>query len=246
MNELETTLRNLDWENPQNSFTSIAQTLMGKYVVKKGNNRYAIIEIEFYLYSNAHQDYIVYPRNIEVGRWFFHQSGVDLTFESNNIHITKNKEGKKIVTLGSNPQFGGILIRGLYKLNPTKDEEPYLFGPQKCVNELWDKFNALTPSTDEYPIIVNTIPEDNLNISNLIRCKRCINIKNDIEVRTKKIKEWAKRLGIEISNDKYQQEMFDNQETQLYRYFNLPNGENPCTLINIPASSRPKKILAVI
>lgn len=226
-------------------FANIAQVLMGKYLIKKGNKKYRIVEIEFYAYSNDHKDYITYPREVDAGHWFFHQSGVDLTFESRDIAII-HKDRKTIVTFGTNPQFGGILIRGLYKLKSDKDDGHYVFGPQNCVNELWDKFNALIPSADEYPFIVNAIHEDDINIANLIRCKRCINIKEDKVVQ--KIKEWAKRLGLAISDkeiQKYQNELFNNQEAQLYRYFNLPYGEDPRSFTMIPASSRPKKIWAV-
>lgn len=243
MNELEDELRNIDWSSPQNSFSSIAKTLMGNYVIKKGYARYRIVEIEFYAFSNSHRDYITYPRITNIGQWFFHQSGVDLTFGSRDVTIP-HKNGKESVNLETEPQFGGILIRGLYKLTAKKDANPYIFGPQKCVNELWDKFNALTPSADEYPAIIRASREDNLNSHNLRCCKRCINIKD--ENRFHKMKEWIIRLGLEdkVTGDeigKYMTKMFENEETQLYRYFNLPIGEDPCLFKQIPSSSRPKK-----
>ena len=112
------------------------------------------------------------------------------------------------------------------------------------MNELWDKFNALAPSTDEYPAIIRASREDNLSTYNLRRCKRCINIKD--EYCEHKIKEWVIRLGLrdKVTSDeieKYKTEMFDNEETQLYRYFNLPLSEDPCSFIQMSSSSRPKK-----
>lgn len=239
--KLKNALINIDWDSPEKCFTSIANLLLGECVIRNGNKRYAIVEIEFYLYSKNHRDYITYPRDIEAGRWFFHQSGVDLTFKSNDISIKKDTKGKEIITLGSHPQFGGILIRGIYKLSPIKEEERYIFGPQKCVNELWDDFNALVSATDEYPIIVEATPKDNIKISNLIRCKRCININ---EYRIKKIKEWSERIGVKLFDREiqdYKVEMFDNSDAQRYRFFNLQNEEDPYTFQKIPASSRPKK-----
>ena len=218
--ELMKALEGVEWVNPRESFVRIAEILMWKYAIKKGDKRYAIVEIEFYLYSKDHKDYITYPRTIKAGRWFFHQSGVDLTFESNEI------------------SFGGILIRGLYKLHPiTKDEERYIFGPQKCVNELWDNFSALEPSVEEYPIIV---PHE--NELNIVECKRCINIKE--ASRISKIKYWAERLNKKVLLDAegYMKEMFENEDTQLYRFFNLPDNEDPCTFKKIPYASRPKKV----
>lgn len=62
----------------QSKFHEIAEKLMYNYIIKKGEARYAIVEIEFYYYSPYHPDIITYPRNLSAGRWFFHQSGVDL------------------------------------------------------------------------------------------------------------------------------------------------------------------------
>lgn len=221
MDELKGALQEVNWGNPQVSFVRIAEILMGKYAIKKGNKRYAIVEIEFYLYSKDHKDYITYPRKIEAGRWFFHQSGVDLTFKSDDI------------------SFGGILIRGLYKLFPVdNNEERYIFGPQKCVNELWDNFSAFESSAEEYPVIV--VHENELNI---VQCKRCINIKEALRIQ--KIKDWAKRLDkkelSEAEAKDYITKMFENKDTQLYRFFNLPDNEDPYTFKKIPTASRPKK-----
>ena len=58
MKELEDSLKYIDWSCPQKSFTSIALILMGKYIIKKGKERYRIVEIEFYAFSNDHKDYI--------------------------------------------------------------------------------------------------------------------------------------------------------------------------------------------
>lgn len=244
MKELEDSLKYIDWSCPENYFADIAQILMGKYVIKKGKDIYRIVEIEFYAFSNDHKDFITYPRTTNAGQWFFHQSGVDLTFKSQDIDI-KHKNGNIYINLGQKPQFGGILIRGLYKMNPQKEEKTYIFGPQKCVNVLWDKFNALLSSANEYPTIIRAPREHNLTAHNLTYCKRCINIKD--ENRSRKIEEWIQRLNLcnkvtDKEFDNYKKEMFDDEYTKLYRYFNLPLGVDPCSFTQIPLSSRPKKI----
>lgn len=61
-------------------FEEIARLLMNNFVIAKGNVKYEIVEIEFYLYTPQHPDIITYPRAISAGRWYFHPSGVDLTF----------------------------------------------------------------------------------------------------------------------------------------------------------------------
>ncbi|MDE6753072.1 MAG: hypothetical protein K2J82_00495 [Muribaculaceae bacterium] len=156
-------------------FKEIANLLMNKCVIAKGEKKYEIIEIEFYLFALDHQDIITYPRKLSAGQWFFHQSGVDLTFES------------------SDNQFGGILIRGIKPLG-TKNEGDYhpelILGPQKCVDELWDTFYAFKTEPTEYPIIKEdlSIPKDDCIES----CKRWINVSE--EKKAYKISDWSKRI----------------------------------------------------
>lgn len=135
-------------------FSEVAELLMNNYLISKRDINYEIVEIEFYLFSPNHQDIITYPRNSKAGEWFFHQSGVDLTFESKDN------------------QFGGILIRGIKRITRREegDNRPLLIlGPQKCVDELWDAFNAFSGNAFDYPLIVSgDVPKDD-NIKNYPR-----------------------------------------------------------------------------
>lgn len=89
-------------------FTSKANELMNNYCILKRDSRYdgdvifRFAEIEFYLYDASEQDVDVstYSRNCLGGEWFFHNSGVDIAFET-------VREGDELV------RFGGILIRGV-------------------------------------------------------------------------------------------------------------------------------------
>ena len=206
-------------------FRNIANELMCNYVIQKGECQYAIVEIEFYYYSPEHRDVITYPRQMKSGRWFFHQSGVDLTFDSYNI---TDKSGYK------NAQFGGILIRGLRKL----DDGKYIFGPLKCIDELWDNFDAFgTTAEVEYPVLKE---HKAVASSNLRACKRHIAIKKDKQ--HDKVKEWAGRLGLGLSDiGTYENDLFNNPEKYLYRYFNLPEYSSSI-LNNIPSNARPKDL----
>lgn len=119
-------------------FKDIADILMNKCCISKNDKKYEIVEIEFYLFTPDHQDVITYPRKISAGQWFFHPSGVDLTFESNHEH------------------FGGILIRGIKRLSPRVEGDKcqlLIMGPQKCIDELWDNFDAFNNDKVEYPHI---------------------------------------------------------------------------------------------
>lgn len=239
-------IHDFNWNDVHSKFKKIAENLMCDYIIKKGETRFAIVEIEFYLYSDNHRDYITYPREIEAGRWFFHSSGVDLTFQSKGISLIY-QNGKEQYTLQKDVIFGGILIRGLYNLNSNENKnknDMYIFGPQKCVNLLWDKFNAFESSDEEYPVLVPVTEKDKISKSKFVWCKRCINIEK--KNKLSKITEWSRRLGkVDISGkelEKYKEEMFDNSDTQLYRFFNLQTDEDPRKFTKIPYASRPKEI----
>lgn len=148
-------------------FKEIADLLMNKCVISKGSINYEILEIEFYLFTPNHQDIITYPRNTKAGQWFFHQSGVDLTFECNTEH------------------FGGILIRGLRNVETGQ----LTLGPQKCVDLLWNKFDAFEVLENEYPII--NIADEKLD-ENIQFFPRWIPVKN--ENKSKKLEYWAAQV----------------------------------------------------
>ena len=215
-------------------FKKIAETLMGNYIIKKGEKKYAFTEIEFYLYTNSHQDYITYPRKTTVGNWWFHPSGVDITFGSSDIEISYDEKGKEIVSLYDNPQFGGILIRGLYNIPSHENKEgKYIFGPHNCINELWDKFNAFNYFPDEYPIIEkidNKEDEDLVSNGKIIACKRHIKIEEN--KKQQKFEDWIQRLNLTQGKIKsptkeyYLTHLFNDIDIYNYRFFNIIDGEN--------------------
>lgn len=152
-------------------FEEAAKLLMNLCFIQKGEKEYEIVDIEFYMYNLQHPDVITYPRVMEMGRWFFHSSGVDLTF-----HSTPDR-------------FGGILIRGIRNVNDDNDQ---ILGPQKCVDALWDNFNAFDNQYDtEYPIISSVA---NPRSEEIMQCHRWITVpkgKSEID----KIKEWKERIN---------------------------------------------------
>ena len=228
-------ISNLNETEIPDRFKKIAKDLMCNYIIKKGEKEYAIIEIEFYLYSPSHRDYITYPREIEAGRWFFHQSGVDLSFKSFNVKDIKEVENEK--QRFSEATFGGILIRGIYNLdNSIKEDERYIFGPQNCVNELWDNFDAFNPIHNGYPIL--TALKESL-INNLLQCKR--HIKIDEKEKIIKVQSWIKRIGMKMEGDKTLNALFTFTKSRNYRFFNIPNNDNPCEFTKIPSNARPKE-----
>lgn len=130
-------------------FEELAKALMNNFQIKKGDNRYWMTDIEFYVYTDSHRDIITYPRNCEAGRWFFHASGVDISFKSNVEFKEHPKKHQMMPFLTKDAVFGGILIRGIVR---DFDGAP-IDGPMKVCDELFDQFNAFYPPAD-FPLIV--------------------------------------------------------------------------------------------
>jgi len=131
-------------------FREIAKDLFKNYHILKGTQKYFFVNIEFYFCNKKHLDMITYPRRLDEGKWFFHQSGVDLTFRS-----VYSDYGKKMVDVDKDFYFGGILVREVMKA----DSDEVFDGPYKCEWELFDKFDAFTPTVNEIPIIVRNAKE---------------------------------------------------------------------------------------
>ncbi|MDE6535363.1 MAG: hypothetical protein K2K82_05060 [Muribaculaceae bacterium] len=158
-------------EDIRKYFSETANLLMNNYVISKRGIEYEIVEIEFYLFTHDHPDVITYPRDCKAGQWFFHPSGVDLTFATTDM------------------QFGGILIRGLRE---TKGKRKQVFGPLKCVDILWDKLNAFEAVAAEIPTIIPA--NGNIESYEPISLPRWIPVRNDKEKALAKIAEWEKRI----------------------------------------------------
>ena len=222
-------ISNLNETEIPDRFKKIAEDLMCNHIIKKGQKEYAIIEIEFYLYSPSHRDYITYPREIEAGRLFFHQSGVDLTFKSTGVKLIEDNN-KESFEISDTAIFGGILIRGLYDLENSK----YIFGPYKCVNLLWDDFKAFDNDKDEYPFIKKSEKEI---VGKIVKLKR--HIKIDKSKQEKKVYDWAERVSFSVDSEEnkkiilnYKEDLFNqNNDKYLYRFFNIIDGENTLNAI---------------
>jgi hypothetical protein len=105
----------IDNENIEMSFNRIASDIMNDWILKANNSSYRICELEFYYKSESHQDPYIHGHKLQtqMGKWYFHGSGLDLTFGSEKYHRS-------------------ILIRAIYNL----DEEKYIYGPLNSVTEL--------------------------------------------------------------------------------------------------------------
>jgi len=175
--DLQSLLTSLDANSTQKEikelFNVIANKLFRNYHIVKGGNTYDFLEIEFYFYSPNHRDLITYPRNgRKPGMWFFHMSGVDITFGSND------KEG-------DNPlMYGGILIRSILK---TSGDKKYICGPMKCVDELFDYIYAFNSDVNRADIPYIKENEEIKTISVDSCCRYIPLLFSNKEERSKKI-----------------------------------------------------------
>lgn len=125
----------LSEESIAKRFAEIADILFNNYCIVKSGINYEFQEIEFYLYCEGHYDIITYPRSADSGDWYFHQSGVDICFNSKSDPLS----------------YGGILIRSLKKIENGNEE--YITGPLRCCYDLFDKFSAIKKDVKQYPYI---------------------------------------------------------------------------------------------
>lgn len=160
-------------------FKEIAKDLFMNCHIKKGENiRYDFLEIEFYYYSDKHPDLITYPRDANVGDWFFHASGVDICFQS-KVHLDEKtgKVGDEQNLTGI--YFGGILIRSLAKKEKGKATK-FITGPQNCCYDLFEQFTAISTDgkIDDFPQLVI----DNENRGTMLTsCPRYFKFAEDVK-----------------------------------------------------------------
>lgn len=146
-----------------NDFDRIAEELMNKWILKVNNFRYRITEIEFYLNSASHNDSYTHGHEYQKtsGQWYFHGSGIDITF-------------------GSEEFFGGILIRGIYNL----DNKKYINGPLKTVTELFGGFDSIFLKNFEFGLTPDL--ENKIEIEDILKAPRVgLNPKKDLDAFNK-------------------------------------------------------------
>lgn len=133
----------------QDAFDEIAEILLKQVAICKGEKIFYIKDIEFYLYENSHRDIVTYPRICKAGQWFFHPSGIDISFES-SVEVTSNDYELFQPILCEDAFFGGVLIRAIYPADkaPSDARKYNLDGPHKVEWALFDCFDAFNETTN--------------------------------------------------------------------------------------------------
>lgn len=167
-------------EKVSEEFKEFAESLMNNFQIKKGDKRYWMNDIEFYIYTDSHRDIITYPRNCEAGMWFFHASGVDISFES-KVGIAPHPKSQKLMPyLDKTAVFGGILIRGII----DNDGALPINGPMNVCDALFDQFNAFG-ALDNFPQIKKATFSRNVQV--ICDEKGRYGLNNDPEKKVKSI-----------------------------------------------------------
>ena len=136
------------------AFDSIAEYLKDYCVIKAKDEKYRILDFEFYFFNQEHPDITTHPRNSEALCWYINDfGGIDLNFKSEiEPAVPFEKKGIKTYSykykLSKDSYFGGILIRQIQRLS----DEVVFDGPLK-VAELFRTFNA-NHQLEEIPILI--------------------------------------------------------------------------------------------
>lgn len=163
--DLQSLLKRLNANSAQSEieevFKEIAIKLFHNYHIVKGENSYDFLEIEFYFYSPQHRDLITYPRKShKPGMWFFHMSGVDITFGS-----SAKDDDRPLM-------YGGILVRSIIKNEGENSmTRKSICGPMKCVDELFDYIHAFGGdiNREDVPYIEKKKEEENVSVKSCCR-----------------------------------------------------------------------------
>ena len=115
-------------EEIQNRFHTLADKLFNEYEILAGKESYDFLEIEFYFTNEAHEDTDSYARKSAAGKWFFHEYGVDINFESDEFH------------------YGGIYVRSLF------NEKRLINGPSKVCDLLFNDID-IDGETGTLPVV---------------------------------------------------------------------------------------------
>ena len=139
-----------DSESLEKHFFWIAGLLMNRIVLVADKNQYRLTEIEFYYYSTGyHEDPYIHRNKLQLltGQWYFHGSGLDITF-------------------GDGSNYGGNLIRGIKLIN--RDKPILIDGPLNVVQEIFSAFGNV--SYKEH--VLTLIETDDLPAEEIVRSTR--------------------------------------------------------------------------
>ena len=199
----------------QDAFKDIAEILLNKVAIRKGEKIFYIKDIEFYLYENNHRDIVTYPRICKAGQWFFHPSGVDISFES-SVDVKSNDYELFQPILREDAFFGGVLIRAIYPADkaPADACKYNLDGPHKVEWALFDCFDAFNETTN-FPHLIEHKHEHEIEPIPNVR-KNLRHKENDYRKKIETILNYYNENSL-VSKDEWIN-IYKSFEDKTYRY----------------------------
>lgn len=140
----------------------LAEFIFKKLILKNGNETFRFCEIEFYICSADHLDLFSHqkPQQIEFGLWYFHESGLDITF-------------------GDQVSFASFLIRGIRREDSGRRER-FISGPLNVLKTLCNS----TQTIDQGKINILVEYSDNLPKTSWIKHERIgLNIQKELDCK---------------------------------------------------------------
>ena len=135
-NEIEKNYSQLSIEKLQKIFYFHAKKLLTEYLLKIENLEIKILDIEYYYFSEKHQD--IYVHKKEKQKIFQNKSK-----ETIQLYVhEKNSRGGIDIVFGKDDYYGGILIRGI----SINDNDKNIIGINNVKNEIAKNFNI----SDDY------------------------------------------------------------------------------------------------
>jgi hypothetical protein len=127
MQDIKKIILQINEENSNEKCKEIAQKLMCKHQLIIKNNKFDIVELEFYIYSKQHPD----P--------YAHKNPLQKTFGKFYVHTKDGNYGGIDITIGNqeNDIYGGVLIRGLKTENGI-----FYSGPNIVKKEIYKILNV--------------------------------------------------------------------------------------------------------
>lgn len=199
----------------QKTFDKIAKILLNKVAIRKGEKIFYIKDIEFYLYENNHRDIVTYPRICKAGQWFFHPSGIDISFES-SVDVKSNDYELFQPILREDAFFGGVLIRAIYPADkaPADACKYNLDGPHKVEWALFDCFDAFNETTN-FPHLIEHKHEHEIEPIPNVR-KNLRHKENDYRKKIETILNYYYENSL-VSKDEWIN-IYKSFEDKMYRY----------------------------
>ncbi|MGJ3236296.1 hypothetical protein [Marivirga sp.] len=122
-------IENLYIENPENplvDFERIANLFLNQSILRVNEKTYRICSVEFYYQNEMNNDKAAHKhkRQLTIGEWYFHGSGLDITFGKEN-------------------EYGGILIQAIQQLHLPNQ---FIAGPLNVITHIFENFGSINLS----------------------------------------------------------------------------------------------------